>query len=242
VLVFHDTSELRRLERLRQEFVANVSHELKTPLASLHEGAGLLQDETLGPLTTQQRKVSSILVDAIDELDGLIDNLLTYAAWRKERRHPTLSWFDAQVFAEEVLTRHQLVLSRRCISTELRVHCERLFGDRSQLRVALENLLSNAIKHAPKETAIDIDVAVSLTHCMLAVRDRGRGVPTPEKRMIFEPFVRGSEAEESEIRGTGIGLSVVHETVLSHNGTVEVEDAEPGARFKMVWPRPADVR
>jgi two-component system, NtrC family, sensor histidine kinase GlrK len=231
---------LQQLEADKESFLRNVSHELKTPLASLHEGSTLLRDQALGPLTEPQREVAHILVEAADELGGLIHNLLAYSEWRKDRRHPAMEWFDARELGEEVLARHRLSLDRRHIFTELRVHSARLFGHRPQLRVALENLLGNAIKHAPPETAIDIDLGVSGTACMLSVRDRGRGVPDQEKRMIFEPFVRGTEAEETGARGTGVGLSIVHETVLSHKGTVEVEDANPGACFKMAWPCPPD--
>jgi two-component system sensor histidine kinase GlrK len=231
---------LAQLEADKDRFLRNVSHELKTPLASLHEGASLLRDEAIGPLSPHQQEVIGILVESIEELDALIQNLLAYSEWRKEHRHPPMTWFDARGLIEEVLAQHKLALSRRRILMELKVGCERLFGHRSQLRVALENLLSNAIKHAPPETSIDIELAVSNGCCKLSVRDRGRGVPEAEKRMIFEPFVRGTEAEEAGIRGTGVGLSIVNETVLSHKGTVEVEDAQPGARFTMAWPCPAD--
>ena len=231
---------LQQLEADKDSFLRNVSHELKTPLASLHEGSALLRDQALGPLTAPQREVAEILVESADELGGLIHNLLAYAEWRKERQHPPMAWFDARQLGEEVVARHRLSLDKRHLQTELRAHSGRLFGHRPQLRVALENLLGNAIKHAPPETTIDIELAVSGARCLLSVRDRGRGVPEQEKRMIFEPFVRGTEAEESGARGTGVGLSIVHETVLSHKGTVEVEDANPGACFKMAWPCPPD--
>ncbi len=231
---------LAQLEADKERFLRNVSHELKTPLASLHEGAALLREQALGPLSPRQQEVMGILAESAAELDELIHNLLSYAQWRRERQHPPMAWFEARPLAEEILARHKLSLERRRISTELRLDSERLFGHRPQLRAALENLLSNAIKHAPAETCIDIRLGVADACCRLSVRDRGRGVPEQEKRMIFEPFVRGTEAEEAGVRGTGIGLSIVHETILSHNGTVEVEDAEPGACFKMAWPCPAD--
>jgi two-component system sensor histidine kinase GlrK len=231
---------LAQLEADKARFLRNVSHELKTPLASLREGASLLHDEALGPLSPRQREVMAILNESIGELDGLIHNLLTYAEWRRERQHPPMAWFDAGELAQEVLARHKLSLDGRRVSTELRLDSPRLFGHRPQLRAALENLLSNAIKHAPSDSCIDLALGAADGCCRLSVRDRGRGVPQQEKLMIFEPFVRGTEAEEAGMRGTGVGLSIVHETILSHNGTVEVEDAEPGACFKMAWPCPAD--
>jgi two-component system, NtrC family, sensor histidine kinase GlrK len=231
---------LVQLEADKDRFLRHVSHELKTPLASLHEGIALLGDESLGPLTPHQQEVAGILRESTAELDGLIHNLLGYAQWRNEREQSAMDWFDAPEMVREVLGKHQWSMSQRHLRAEPRLHCERLFGHRSQLRLALENLLTNAIKHAPDGTSIEIDVAANEGGCELSVRDRGRGVAAHERRLIFEPFVRGTEAEELGARGTGIGLSIVQETILSHNGTVEVEDAEPGARFKMAWPRPLD--
>jgi two-component system sensor histidine kinase GlrK len=231
---------LARLESDQERFLRHVSHELKTPLASLHEGAALLRDEALGPLQPRQQEVAAILVDSINELDGLIHNLLAYAQWRHERKQEPQSWFESRPMVEEVLARHRLPLHRRRISTELDLGSGRLFGHRPQLRVALENLLGNAIKHTPPDSSIDIVMGAADGCCTLSVRDRGRGVPEQEKRMIFEPFVRGNEPEEAGTRGTGVGLSIVHETIISHKGTVEVEDANPGACFKLAWPCPAD--
>ncbi len=229
---------LLQLEADKDRFLRHVSHELKTPLASLHEGVALLGDESLGPLTPHQREVALILRESTAELDGLIHNLLGYAKWRNEHEHTAMTWFDAGEMVREVLAKHQWSMHRRHLHAELLLSGGRLFGHRSQLRLALENLLTNSIKHAPEGSTVDIEVAAAGGCCELSVRDRGRGVAEQEKRMIFEPFVRGTEAEELGARGTGIGLSIVQEAILSHNGTVEVEDAGPGARFKLAWPCP----
>lgn len=93
-----------------------------------------------------------------------------------------------------------------------------------------------SIKHAPQGSRIDITVSIADAQCHLAVRDYGRGVSPEARQRIFEPFVRGEEAEETGARGTGVGLAIVRETLIEHQGTVEVEDAQPGARFKLVWP------
>jgi two-component system, NtrC family, sensor histidine kinase GlrK len=215
-----------------------VSHELKTPLTTLQEGAALMRERTLGPLTTQQQEVAQILTEAAVELGALIRNLLAYAEWKQEERKPDMGWFDARPLVSEVMLSHRLMLARRSLTVELGVRSPRLFGQRSRLRVALDNLLGNAIKHAPEGSAIEVRIGARDGSCELSVRDHGRGVPSQDKGRIFEPFVRGSEPEESSVRGTGIGLSIVNETARAHDGSVEVEDANPGARFRMVWPCP----
>jgi len=234
---------LATLEAEKDRFLRHVSHELKTPLTTLQEGSALLREGSLGALAPPQKEVAQILAEAAVELGTLIENLLSYAQWRQEQAKPEKLWFEARPLITEVLIAYRLLLARRQLSVELRVHSPRLFGQRAQLRVALDNLIGNAVKHAPEGSVIEVHAGAGNGNCDLWVRDHGRGVPNHERGKIFEPFVRGTEAEESGVRGTGIGLSIVRETARAHDGTVEVEDAHPGARFRMVWPCPhADAR
>ena len=229
---------LAQFEEDKDRFLRLVSHELKTPLASLHEGAALLAEGALGALSGRQLEVAQILVESTLELSGQIDKLLTFAEWREGHRQVDLAWFDVEPMIEEVLTAQRLTMVNRKLTAEVKVAVPRLFGQRPRLRVALDNLVSNAVKHAPQGSVIEIGVQLQGAHCELSVRDRGRGVARQDRGRIFEPFVRGSEEEESGVRGTGVGLSIVKEAVLAHGGDVEVEDAHPGARFKLVWPCP----
>ena len=229
---------LAQYEEDKDRFLRLVSHELKTPLASLHEGAALLAEGALGQLTARQIEVAQILVESTTELSSQIDKLLTFAEWREGHRQTELTWFDLQPMVEEVLSAQRLPMANRGLSAEVNLNVPRLFGQRSRLRVALDNLVSNAVKHAPQGSAIVIEAKMNGAHCELSVRDSGRGVPKHERTRIFEPFVRGSESEESGVRGTGVGLSIVKEAVLAHGGDVEVEDAQPGARFRLTWPCP----
>src|SRR3546814_14636227 len=100
-------------------------------------------------------------------------------------------------------------MSQRRLRTELRVPPSGLFGQRSQLRLALDNLVTNAIKHAPDGSVIEIAIATPDNHCELAVRDHGRGVLDEAKKRIFEPFILGHEAEARGTRGTGVGPPIV---------------------------------
>jgi len=229
---------LAQLEIDKDQFLRQVSHELKTPLASLREGAELLREGSLGELSPRQHEVAGILAESTVELEALISNLLAYAEWRSERKHALREWFDPRPMIEELLALHTLPMVKRNLRAELRVQHMGLFGQRSQLRLALDNLITNAIKHAPAGSVIEIEVATPDSHCELSVRDHGRGVLDEEKQRIFEPFVRGTEIEERGIRGTGVGLSIVREVVQAHGGTVEVSDSNPGARFILSWPCP----
>jgi two-component system sensor histidine kinase GlrK len=229
---------LARLEADKDRFLRQVSHELKTPLASLREGSELLREGALGELTQRQGEVAAILCESTSELESLIDNLLAYSEWRAERQESQKAWFESCALIEEVLSAHRLWFAKRELHAELDLHEERLFGLRTQMRIALDNLITNSVKHSPQGGRIQIGVSAEHGEFVLSVRDFGRGVADAENESIFEPFVRGSETEEQGIRGTGIGLSIVRETLFAHDGSVVVEDAHPGARFVLRWPCP----
>ena len=229
---------LRDLEADKDRFLRHVSHELKTPLASLREGTDLLLDRSFGTLNARQAEVAQILAESGIDLDAQIRNLLTYAEWRRGQRDVEMSWIDSRILVEEVLASQRLTLAKRSLDTHLDLNAPHLYGHRWSLRVSLGNLLSNAVKHAPRGSTIDIALDRRNGRCSLSVRDRGRGVPASERDRILQPFVRGSDPEEAGMRGTGIGLSIVNETVKAHGGKLEVQEADPGARFVLDWPSP----
>jgi two-component system, NtrC family, sensor histidine kinase GlrK len=229
---------LAQLETEKERFLRHVSHELKTPLASLREGADLLLRGFLGPLSPQQLEVAHILAESTSGLDLQIRRLLAFAKWREGHRQAEATWFEAGHLIEAVLRTHKPSMMKRSLTANVVVESARLFGLRSQLRVALENLVANAIRHGPRGTTIEIHATIRHGRCELWVRDHGSGIPDPTKRRIFEPYVRGDGGDEHGIRGSGLGLSIVEEIVLAHGGVVEVEDAHPGTRFKLVWPSP----
>lgn len=229
---------LRDLEADKDRFLRHVSHELKTPLASLREGTDLLLDRSFGTLNSRQAEVAQILAESALDLDAQIRNLLAYAEWRRGQRDVEMSWIDARILVEEVVSSQRLTLSKRALEARLDLRAPQLYGHRWSLRVSLSNLLSNAVKHAPRGSVIDVVVDQRYGRCMLSVRDRGRGVAAEDRERILQPFVRGSNPEEAGARGTGIGLSIVNETVKAHGGELDVQDAEPGARFALSWPCP----
>lgn len=227
---------LQRLEQDKERFLRHISHELKTPLASMREGIDLLNSGALGPLSARQAEVAAIIAESSGELDSQINNLLAYTRWRHERKAATAAWFDSATFINSVIGAHQLTLRRRNLRVVQNIRTPQLYGQREHLRVALDNLFGNALKHGPAGSAIEIDVTRDDACWRLSVRDHGKGIRKEERRQVLEPFVRGSADEDTAIRGTGIGLSIVHEAVRAHGGELEILDAEPGARLVMVWP------
>ena len=227
---------LQRLERDKERFLRHISHELKTPLASMREGIDLLNSGALGPLSARQSEVAGIIAEASGELDSQINNLLAYTRWRHERNAATATWFDSAAFVDSVISAHKLTLRRRQLRVVQKLQTSQLYGQREHLRIALDNLISNALKHGPAGSTIEIELARDDEGWCLSVRDYGKGIREEERQQVLEPFVRGSEDENSPIRGTGIGLSIVHEAVRAHGGELEILDARPGARLVMSWP------
>src|SRR3546814_18141237 len=124
----------------KDQFLRQVSHELKTPLASLREGAELLREGSLGALTPRQHEVAGILAESTIELEALISNLLAYAEWRSDRKNTQRGWFAPRPLLDEVLSTHVLQLRQRRLRHELSVPPSRFVDNGSPLRPALATL------------------------------------------------------------------------------------------------------
>ena len=227
---------LAELEGEKDRFLRHVSHELKTPLASLREAADLMGHDSVGILNPQQVELRSILLESADELHEQIAHLLAYAAWRREQKRQRATKLTAAEFADDLHGRFELQMQRHGLQWQPDIRCELIHGQPARLQEATENLISNAIKHAPRDSAIEFGLCCVDGHFELSVRDHGAGVPDNEKDIIFEPFQRGHQTHEQGIPGTGVGLSIVSECALAHSGEVFVEDAQPGSRFVFRWP------
>jgi len=244
----------RRLDWLRQRlaeldadkarFLRHVSHELKTPLAALREGVALLGDEVAGPLSDNQREVARILRDNTATLQRRIEDLLqfnaaAFAAQRLVRRPVDVpAWVAALVDEQQLQWRAQGLL----------VHTEgpalQAEVDAALLGSAVSNLLSNAIRYSPPGATIELRWQAEGDGLVIEVADQGPGIATAERNRIFEPFFRGAVQPEGGLAGTGIGLSIVAETVAAHGGRITLAPADPapalgapaGARFHIELP------
>ncbi len=231
----------RRLQELageKERFLRHVSHELKTPLASMKEAADLIGDPAIGTLNAQQQELRQILLEAGQDLQDQIGHLLAYAAWRREQEALPTQWFDLEPFCAELRQTFALPAGRKALELRFDRQTGQIHGHRNRLLEAMENLLSNAIKHAPAGSIIELTMRRDGGHAEFSVRDCGAGVPDDEKALIFEPFVRGRMTLQQGLPGTGVGLSIVSECILAHSGEVRVEDAQPGSRFVLRWPLP----
>ena len=236
----------RRLDWLRQRlaetdadkarFLRHVSHDLKTPLAALKEGVALLEDGTAGPLSDNQKEIARILRDNTATLQRRIEDLLrwnasAFAAQRVARRPVELG-----ALVQGLVDEQQLQWQGRGLTVQLKGAPLTAEVDADLLGSAIGNLLSNAIRYSPRGATIQLELQRAASAVHIDVADAGPGVPDTDRSHIFEPFYRGSHQPEGDLPGTGIGLSIVAETVQAHGGTVSLLPTQTGAHFRIELP------
>jgi two-component system, OmpR family, phosphate regulon sensor histidine kinase PhoR len=238
VVVLHDVTELRRLERVRQDFVANVSHEFKTPLTAIQGFAETLLGGALDDPANNRRFLDIIRNHAI-RLARLTNDLLKLA--RIEAGKLEVEFFPVSLMeliegcAETTL----LKASRKQITLEIEVPSglPAVHGDASLLRDVLQNLLDNAIQYTPAGGHIHVDAEAKGGEAVITVSDTGIGIPASDKERIFERFYRVDAARSREAGGTGLGLSIAKHIVEAHNGRLWVDSViGEGSRFSFSIP------
>ncbi len=228
--------ELLDIEEQKNRFLRQVSHELKTPLTALREGAELLSEEAVGKLTPEQREIAEILRHNSVELQKLIEDLLSFGASQFRKVTVDLEPVDIRQVIERVSADQRLAMRARGISFSTAAEDVMLSADPEKLRVVLDNLLSNAVKFSPEGGTVGLSAGLVGGMLRVDVIDQGPGIPPAERTRIFDPFYQGRASGAGLLRGTGIGLSVVKEYVFAHGGSVEVLDAPRGAHFRVRLP------
>ncbi len=228
---------LGELEKEKNKFVAHISHELKTPLASIREGTGLLSEEVVGSLTSQQKEVVKILASNSRLLQKLIENIVNFNMAQARRRPPQKKHFALDQLIDEVVKDHKPILLANDLHLHLHLMPTSIFGDSDQIRTVIDNILSNAIKHSPTASDISITLKTDMEMAIIDISDSGPGVPEEERAKIFRPFFQGQTAQKGRVKGTGLGLAIANEYMANHHGTIEVlPDAGNGAHFRLSLP------
>jgi two-component system phosphate regulon sensor histidine kinase PhoR len=231
----------RRLAALKSDFVANVSHELKTPLALVRMFGEMLLTGRV-PNEDKKKQYLQIIVSESERLTALIENVLDFA--KVERGKAAYDFAPGQV--EEVVARAVEVFRYRAEreGMEVGLRVEEALPpasiDGRAIELAVINLLDNAFKYAKEGGRIDVEVTRATRFVRVCVSDRGPGIDPEDRARIFERFVRGRTSGETRVRGSGIGLSLVKHIAESHGGTIEVKspisDEVRGCAFELSIP------
>jgi two-component system phosphate regulon sensor histidine kinase PhoR len=238
VLVLHDISELRRLERVRQDFVANVSHEFKTPLTAIRGFAETLLGGALNDEDHRKRFVE-IIQEHAERLTRLTDDLLRLSKIEAGQMELELHAVNPGDLVAQCVETARFSSQRKQLTIE--VDCPRglpaVRGDAGRLRDVLQNLLDNAVQYTQPGGHITVSAAVSNGEMIFSVADDGIGIPHAEHERIFERFYRVDEGRSREVGGTGLGLSIARHIVEAHGGRIWVESTVgQGSRFHFSAP------
>jgi two-component system sensor histidine kinase SenX3 len=235
VAFVRDVSELRRVESVRRDFVANVSHELKTPIGALALLAETMAAGEDSPVNTQ---LADRVQHEASRLAHIVDDLLDLSLIEAQEA-PTREPVPVHVVLHEAAERVRgaagaagIPLSVPPVATDLAVS-----GDRSQLVSAVTNLLDNAVKYSERGESVDVDASAADGVICISVRDHGIGIPSRDLERIFERFYRVDRARSRATGGTGLGLSIVRHVAQAHGGDVTVESIEgEGSTFRLRLP------
>jgi len=238
VCVLHDITEMKKLERHRSEFVANVSHELKTPLTAIRNYV-----ETLTGGAIDDKKHNLEFLNKIDKhavnLSVLIDDILEISRLESKKEMGPFGRIDLAGVVSRAVEMIYERAKKKGISLERKYEGERCFvsGIEEHVYRAVLNLLDNAINYTGEGGTIEIVCAKKEDKIEVSVADTGIGIPPEHLSRIYERFYRVDKARSRELGGTGLGLSIVKHVMNIHNGTVSVEsEVGKGSKFTLVFP------
>ena len=231
-------SRLHELEEQQNRFLRHVSHELKTPLTAVREGAELLRDRVGGELSPEQREIVRIVRENTLSLQKLIEDLLNYHQTRSIEPQ-TLGPVALIDVVRRVVREHKLAAFARLINVEATLEPAIIVGDGEKVRAIVDNLLSNAIKYSPRSATVRIGLSRQGGDAVLDVVDDGPGISAADRPHIFDSFYQGKAAPHGRIKGSGLGLAIAREYTLAHGGRIEVidrADGRRGAQFRLRLP------
>lgn len=241
VVVLHDVTRFKELERIKDEFIATASHDLRNPLTAINGFSHLIKHA--GPLNTKQNDFVQRTLQAAENMTELIENMLDIAKMDLEAKLKTeivnvtqLLWETADELQPQAQAKRQLLaLEKTEPNSQVR-------GDALQLRQALRNLIGNAIKYTPPGGVITLSNEHLSQMLKIHVRDTGYGIPAADLPHIFDRFYRVRDNGHDEIEGNGLGLAIVKAIAQRHGGDVTAEsEAGKGSCFTLTLPLARDV-
>ncbi|MBF0511650.1 MAG: HAMP domain-containing protein [Candidatus Omnitrophica bacterium] len=238
VLVCHDITEIRRLEKIRQDFMANVSHELRTPVTCIKGYAETLLDGGLEDKERSKEFVNTILQNS-NRLETLISDLLDLAVIESNKMKMVFSPLDIKPVLERSLGVFKKSMQDKKISLTIKTseNLPKIMADDKRLTQVFVNLLDNAVKYTMEGGAIKIEISCNNNMLQVDIADTGIGIPEKDLPRIFERFYRVDKSRSRELGGTGLGLSIVKHLILSHKGQIWVQSTQgQGSTFSFSIP------
>ncbi len=240
LIVLNDVTKLRRLENVRREFVANVSHEIKTPLTAIKGFVETLHDGTVEK-PEDIKRFFEIIIKHINRLDAIVEDLLTLSKIEREDTGKEIK-FETGSIKDVIETAIQVCQAK---ADKKNIHIESICEkeitariDQALLDQAMVNILDNAIKYSEKGSTVFIEISSIEKEIIISIKDQGIGIAKKHLPRLFERFYRVDKARSRELGGTGLGLAIVKHIVQAHAGSISVESTPgQGTTFKIHLPR-----
>ena len=236
VIVFHDITELRRLEQIKNDFVANTTHELKTPLTSIKGFAETLHMD----LPEDQKRYVEIILRNVDRLNNIITDLLSISQLERKESKINLSEVNIKEVMENIVTIFSEKLKQKNINLNFKIdeNIKFIEIDLFWFEQLLINLIDNAIKYNVPDGRIELKLRQDEKNIILIIEDSGIGISKDHLDRIFERFYVVNKSRSRKQGGTGLGLSIVKHIVSLHQGTIEVSSTVGiGTVFTIYFPK-----
>lgn len=208
---------LQETEQEKQQFLRHISHELKTPLSSLREGADLLAEQVTGHLSQQQQEVVEIVRLNSIELQRLIENLIDYNQ-QAPSQELLLEEIDLNKLWQEILANYRISIDQKDLQLDINGNVDYWVADRHRLKTSLDNLLSNAVNYTPAGGNINVVWCSKAANLVIDIANSGDPIPPADVERVFEPFFQSTAKRTGAIKGSGIGLSVARECIEVQGG------------------------
>jgi len=227
---------MRRLDSIRRDFVANISHELKTPIGALSILSEAVLDASNDPESIT--KFASRMQSEAKRLSDLVQEIINLSRLQDDDPLKNGKPVDITEVVNEAIDQSRLSAEKRKISLVFEeIDPAIIYGDRNQVNMAIHNLIENAINYSPDSTRVAITLKVADAIAEVAVSDQGIGIPEKELERIFERFYRVDPARSRLTGGTGLGLSIVKHIATNHGGDVSLWSVEgAGSTFTIRFP------
>lgn len=237
LVVFHDISQMKSLERRRIEFLSNVSHELRTPLTNIKGYIDLLQEDLNAGKVDGAQQFTSILSRNINRLVDLVNDLLLISKL-ESAPELLLEVNDTQKISEMVKEEFARPLQEKGQEFIIINQAPKMVADTVKLQQVLRNLVSNAIRYGPEKGKIELQWLPVKNGIEMRIKDRGQGISEIHQERLFERFYRVDKGRSRELGGTGLGLAIVKHLMLAHGGTVSVRSKlGEGSEFICFFPQ-----
>ena len=235
VLIFDDT-EARRLDAVRRDFVANISHELKTPIGGISILAEALAEANNDPELV--KNFSERMQIEATRLSHLVQEIIDLSRIQDQNTMQNSEMVSLNKVIEEAIDQSKVLAGKRHVELNFASDEEvQFFGDRKQLVMAISNLIENAINYSPERTSVNVLLRKNNEVAEIAISDQGVGIAEADIERIFERFYRVDSARSRDTGGTGLGLSIVKHVISNHGGDIQVwSDPGTGSTFTVLLP------